>query len=199
MKIEPFFPKGVALTVLIAAASVCKIGAQTNVLPATNLVPILTTNFVEVKPWYREVNGQVYDPEHSSRWMTVGGRVTEVLSNAIIVQLVSELPTDYRKVGTVYGRGWHAPEYVPFGEKDVPGATIMLLNHANNSAIVRNSEGVEVPAMQVGYRVAPAAMFVGTTNYNGKVLPLWDCGCEPPSGVLTVVSTNNLPRPKRTE
>ena len=40
------------------------------------------------------------------------------------------------------------------------------------------------------------AMDIGTTNYNGEIMPLWDCGKEITSQTVTVITTNYPPQAK---
>jgi len=67
------------------------------------------------------------------------------------------------------------------GDKKVPGRTVILCNYPGNLD----------PA--VGQEISFRAMRIGTTNYNGEMLELWDYG--KPHNVM-VVTTNSPPAAK---
>jgi hypothetical protein len=186
MKTESPFLKFVSLAFAIVTGSLGQIGAQTNSVTATNAVRVLTTNYVMLMPECRSVNGQIYDPDRSKLWIGLHGIVTDVLSNAVIIQLVTEAPIGYRQEGevSVYGPSHSGvvPVYKPTGYRNIYGAKVMILDH--------HDEMTGTVPKSIGDEENCSAMFVGKTNYNGNVFPLWDCGYQVPSGLLEVVTTN---------
>jgi hypothetical protein len=48
----------------------------------------------------------------------------------------------------------------------------------------------------IKFELLPHAMYVGTTNYHGEAIPIWDCGKPVNTPTFTTVTTNYLPKPK---
>jgi hypothetical protein len=54
----------------------------------TNGTPVVITKVWTVMPWYREVGGKVYDPQHSSLWEPLNGlaEMKAILPDAVVWQ-----------------------------------------------------------------------------------------------------------------
>jgi hypothetical protein len=149
----------------------------------TNSAPVVTTNWVTAVPYYREVNGQLYNIQRSILWQTLYGDILKVSTNEMVVSTfttepVYEAATTSREVDNYMGgiAGYReVPTQVQTGDKKVYGAKI----------IVRNCPENLEPA--VGETIQLRVMRVGTTNYDGDILELWDCGTP---HVVMVVTTN---------
>ncbi|HXR47413.1 MAG TPA: hypothetical protein VN784_08215 [Candidatus Limnocylindrales bacterium] len=165
------------IAVLIASTLGLRAGAQ------TNSTPVVSTNFVTAVPWFREVNGQLYNIQRSVLWQTLYGDILKVSTNELVVSTftmepVYEAATTSREVDNYMGGigGYRqVPTQLQTGEKKVYGAKIIVLDCPENL----NPAVAETIQLRV--------MRVGTTNYNGDVLELWDCGTP---HVLKVVTTN---------
>ena len=172
----------------IITASGWQIEAQTNTASVTNATPIVTTNVWTAMPFYREVNGQVYDPSHSALWEHLSGltEVKEILPDAVVLQRCEE-----RQM--LDSRGWVKAVNRVYGKK-------FMLKNLSLQIVTAGPNGWEpVGNLSVGseYELQNSvAMYVGTTNYNGEVLPLWDYGKEVTSQTVTIVTTNYPPQAK---
>lgn len=148
----------------------------------TNIAPIVTTNWVTAVPYYREVNGQLYNTQKSVKFQFFSGQVERVLPNAIVLQQVSKMPvhgtpesdslsSDGNFLGSSGG-----PAVAPItGWKTVYGPKIFITNFPDELQ----------PA--TGDNESGKAMRKGTVNFNGDVLQLWDYGTP---HVVAVVTTN---------
>jgi len=171
------------LAVAVLAVSGWSAGAQTNTLVAAKAAPILTTNFVTAVLWFREVNGQLYNTEQSVLFKNMNANIAAVLNDSIVVntftmQPVYEASTTSREVDNYMGGvvGYRqVPTRVYVGDDKVSGRTIILRNYPSNLS----------PA--VGQEISFHAIRVGTTNYNGQTLELWDYGTP---HVVALVTTN---------
>jgi hypothetical protein len=163
------------VALLIAGSLGLQAGAQ------TNANPIFTTNYVTAVPWYREVNGQLYNTTRSALWKTLAGDILKVSTNEIVLSTFQinpnygvETPSgqlDYYYVGGVDG----APP--TFGKKLYGKKVIICDCPASDSHL----------ALAVGETVQIRAMYIGTTNHDGDMLELWDHGTP---HVVIVVTTN---------
>jgi hypothetical protein len=114
------------------------------------------------------VNGKLYNTKRSVLWHFYSGETTAALSsNSIILQVSKLVPAAYR-IGAYTGRG------IPIAWEEVPGIKLVMLNCPEKE-------------MAVGEKVSLMAMQIGTTNCNGEVLRLLDCG-KP--HIVAVVTTN---------
>lgn len=173
----------ILVALITASAFVLRAGSL------TNHVPFITTNFVTAVPWFREVNGQLYNIRRSVLWKTMYGDILKVSTNELVVSTftmepVYEAATASRPVHNFMGgiAGYRqVPTQIQTGEKKVRGVKIIVRDFPANLA----------PA--VGETARLRVMRVGTTNYNGEILELWDCG-KP--HVVMVVTTNYPTAPK---
>jgi hypothetical protein len=153
-----------AVLVTIIAVSGWRIEAQTNV------APIIRTNRVKAAPNFREVNGQLYNNTRSKQWEKIDGKIVTVLSNAIVFQQITRVPDTYGQ--NIYG----TRTVTSF--KETPGLKLVVRNYPTKNAAVGELMWVKV-------------MRVGTTNYNGDTLELWDYGTP---HIAMVVTTNYPPK-----
>ncbi len=171
----------ILVAVLIAGSFGLQAGAQ------TNSAPVFSTNWVTAVPYYREVNGQLYNTTRSALWKTLAGDILKVSTNEIVVstyQINSDYGVvtpsrqlDYYYVGGVDG----TPP--TFGKK-LYGKKVIVQNcPASDSHL----------ALAVGETVQIRAMYIGTTNFNGDALELWDHGTP---HLVKVVTTNYAPAVK---
>jgi len=168
--------------VAISLISGWQINAQTNTVPVTNSMTIITTNVWKTMPWYREVNGQFYDPSHSDLWKHLKGlvEVKEILPHAVILQWCEE-----RKILDEQGRVKAVNRI--YGKK-------FMMRNFSLQLVTAGPDGWEangsMPVGDVTELQDYQAMEIGTTNYNGEVMPLWDCGKEITSQTVTAIITN---------
>jgi hypothetical protein len=79
--INPFMKlKFFAVLIAIIAASGWRTEAQ------TNIVPVISTNWITSSPSFREVDGQLYNIELSTNFVYFNGKVSVVLTNAIVLK-----------------------------------------------------------------------------------------------------------------
>jgi hypothetical protein len=52
---------------------------------------------------------------------------------------------------------------------------------------------------QIEFIGEPYAMYIGNTNLDGEVLPVWDCGNVIKSNTVTITTTNYPPQPATTK
>jgi hypothetical protein len=158
----------------------CRIEAQTNAVSITNTLPVITTNVWIVRPWYREINGQVYDPWQSALWKPIKG----------MVEVKKVLPDNTYTCQWCERRDVNGPrgtegEYVVYGKK-------FVLCH-----------WLSTPPPSIGEQIEfigePYAMYIGNTNLDGEVLPVWDCGNVIKSNTVTITTTNYPPQPATTK
>lgn len=143
--------------------------SQTNTIPITNATSILTTNVIMVQPWYREVNGQIYDPMKSKLWTRFD------LWNEVKVAEV--LPDD------CYAFQFFKNENISDTYRIVRGKKFMLRN-IQCTPRFRKGDAVSFRGDQRW------AMYLGTTNWNGEAIPLWDYGLPLKTNEITIVITN---------
>jgi len=148
----------------------------------TNIAPIIITNIWTVMPWYREVDGKVYDPKFSALWKPINGlaEIKEIMPNVVIWQYCEEQKM-FNNSGLVMA------ENRIYGKK-------FAIRHESLEVVTAGPDGLEVMGKQKIGSLTNfkdfIAMYVGTTNYNGETMPVWDCG-EPVKGqTVTVISTN---------
>jgi hypothetical protein len=170
--LKAVFPFKVKSTKAIIAfvLTVLIIGIQ--IEAQTNITPIISTNFVTANSSFREVNGQLYNINRSLRWDDVGGDVLEVLTNGIVLQ-------KYDRVPAAYGANEYGQRIVTAYDK-IPGLKLVVQNYDTKNTAV--GETIWVRAIQVG-----------TIDYKGQKLELWDHGTP---HIVAVVTTNYLPRLK---
>jgi len=169
----------IAIMVGVAAVAVldCQVKAQTNVTPT------IRTNFITAAQSFREVNGKLYNSERSILWTNFQGECLKVLTNGLVISTftmepVYQMGTTTRFIPGVPGApGRHeiVPEKVQVGENKVLGRKIILQNYPAGL----------FPA--VGQSITFRSIRVGTSDFNGDTLELWDYGTP---HVVMVVTTN---------
>ena len=114
----------------------------------TNRVPVISTNYVQSVPWYRDVNGQLYNTEKSSKFAQITGAVNETGPGYITL--------DWRK---------KEEGITQFGTVDhgVFDKKIMVVNCYYTNLVERQL-------------ISITAMRTGKTNIDGEVLEVFDCG-----------------------
>lgn len=152
----------------------------------TNLAPVIRTNFITAAKSFREVNGKLYNSERSILWTNFQGECLKVSASGLAISTftmepVYQMGTTTRFVPGVPGApGRHEVDSKKFivGENKVPGRKIVL----------RNYPAELFPA--VGQSITFRAMLVGTSDFNGDTLELWDYGTPH----VVMVMTTNFPR-----
>jgi hypothetical protein len=155
----------------------------------TDVAPTISTNWITAAENFREVNGQLYNTERSVLWTGFQGECLEVLTNAIAISTFTIEPIYQAATTTEYvPTGEFSPDKpvlvatkVQVGEKKVPGRKIILHNYPANLYAA------------AGQTISFRAIKVGTSNYKGDTLELWDYGTP---HVVMVVTTNYPPQLK---
>jgi hypothetical protein len=120
------------------------------------------TNWVTAAPQFREVNGELYNTEKSIKFQLFEGKIETVLTNAIVLQ---KEWTSYDLDGSPR---WN------FGDK------IFITNFpASLDPTTGSIKGGR-------------AMRVGTINFEGDVLQLWDYGTPHRVMVVTTNKTDKI-------
>ena len=149
----------------------------------TNLAAVVTTNCVTAVPYYREVNGKLYNTELSTLWKDFQADVLTASTNGLLVQTFTMDPIYGAATTTKYvPTGEFSPDKpvlvatkVQIGEKKAPGGKIVLRNYPPDRAPT------------VGQEISFRAMQVGTIEEDGSTFQLWDYGTP---HVVMVVTTN---------
>lgn len=123
----------------------------------------------------RIVNGQLYNINQSALWTTLQGDILNVSTKGVILSLyrmepIYEAATTSREVDNYMGgiAGYRqVATQVYVGDKKVPYRKIILRNYPANLQ----------PA--VSQEISFRAMQIGTSDYNGETLELWDYGSTP--------------------
>jgi len=139
-----------AFIILIVFGFAIPLHAQTN-------LPSVTTNFVKAVPWFREVDGKLYNVRLSKKFSYIHANVAEVRPDFVI------LTWSYESGYT------HRTEWV----KDIA---------------VLNCDDKQIAEGQL---FTGDAMRVGVTNFNNRVIELWDCGKPHLVPVLVTNKTEN--------
>ena len=148
----------------------------------TNEIPVVSTNVWTAMPWYREVNGKVYYPQHSALWKQLSGlaEIKAILPDAVVWQSCED-----RRIFDDQGR--LTAENRIYGKK-------FIIRHDSIEVYSAGPNGLEpTSTLQIGSESelkGLLVMYVGTTNYNGEVIPVWDCGEQVTNTTFTVISTN---------
>lgn len=135
------------------------------------------TNWVTAAPWFREVDGKLYNTQQSILFKPFQGQCVSILTNGIVLQQMHQeaiMRTDR------YGNGnflTSTESYVKIGERTVYGEKIFI----ENFPIDLNTT--------VGSQKNGMAMPVGRCQINGENLVVWDYGA--PHRVM-VVTTNEI-------
>jgi hypothetical protein len=170
MKVRSFVST-IGLAIILA----CGAGAQTSVVPGSD------AGFIRAPDWLRDVNGQLYDINKDDSWKSMDGDILKVSTKGIIVSTFTMEPIyqaatvtermhperDYLHASDARNDEHLVATKVQVGEKKVPGSKIILRNYPANLS----------PA--IGQPISFRAMQVGTSDYNGDTLELWDYGTKP--------------------
>jgi hypothetical protein len=127
----------------------------------TNRLQVLTTNIVYSVPWFRDVNGRLYNTQRSTNFIQIKGSVSEVFSNSVLVFW-------QRQYWTVTGYPADSEQ------KDV-----IVINYSP-------------PDIAVGQLIYLQAMRIGTTNFDGQRIELYDYGTP---HKVEIVTTNFVQKP----
>jgi hypothetical protein len=126
------------------------------------------------------VNGQIYDQARCQLWRVMDARILKISGSVVLVQTyttenVQQAVVERHRsfaMGVPTG-GYHdETKLVNVGTRDVDDKKIVLLNYSTTQNVA------------VGERVSFCAMQVGTTNYDGKQIELWDMGTKPSASDL---------------
>jgi hypothetical protein len=150
--------------------------AQSVFSAETNVVTVLTTNYVAAAPNFREVNGQLYNVDKSVKFETKDCYFTEQYDEgALMAEITKVVDHVGRSAIDVPG----TPAYRPF-YKDAPGQKFLVRNFSTTNAIV-SGDTIEIRVMRVGQ-----------TNFNSEILPLYDFG-KPHVGIVVTARTVKAP------
>jgi hypothetical protein len=142
------------------------------------LIAITATFGWNVEAQLRVVSGQIYNIYQSVLWKSMDGDVLKVLTNGLVLStftiekkqqavVVRRLKAN-SYMTTDESKKYHdVTEMVDVGEEKVPGRKIILRNYPTNLD----------PA--VGQTISFWATKVGTIEYEGDTLELWDYGTTP--------------------
>lgn len=158
MKMRSFFTTiGLAIVLGVDA------GAQTKVVPDS----------------LRVVNGRLYDlndTEHrDASWKFLDGDVAKVFTNRIVISTFTWNAIYGASTRSIQTRNYlghvvgsrTVPTQVQVGTEKVPGKRFILRNYPKDLSPT------------VGQTIQFTAMRVGTSDYNGDTLELWDYGTKP--------------------
>ncbi len=161
-------------------AVVFQTAAQTN-----NVEVVVKTNIVSAVDWYRDVDGKLYNTQRSVLWKDFQGDILKVSTNGLVIQVFTMKPVlesstrsiaSHNYMGQVTGYRT-VPTTVQVDTEKVPGQKFILRNYP-----------VQLSAAN-GQEISFRAMRVGTTEYSGDTLELWDYGTQ---HKVAVISTNQL-------
>lgn len=149
----------------------------------TNVATIVTTNWLTSVPYYREVNGQLYNTDRSTLWKDFQADVMDVSTNGLLLQTftmkpvyeasTTSIPT-HDFMGSITGYRT-VPTTVQVATQKIPDLKFFLRNYPPGL----------IPA--VGQEISFRAMQVGTIDQDGSTFQLWDYGTP---HVVMVVTTN---------
>lgn len=136
---------------------------------AINATAQINTNLVESVPWFRDVDGKLYNTRLSVLWLTVEGRVEQVLTNGVILQTFKTNKT-YAYV-FVPGNGGPAGAYGSTGSRNVrkPVSSdevpdrVLFIQHPQTNYVD-------------GERISIKAMKTGSIKIEDETIETWDCG-----------------------
>lgn len=128
----------------------------------------------------RVVNGQLYNINQSALWTDLQGDILNISTSGVILSLyrmepIYEAVTTSRATHNYMGgvTGYRAvATQVEVGKEKVPYRKIILRNYPANLQ----------PAVSQG--ISFRAMRIGTSDYKGETLELWDYGSTPTQGEL---------------
>jgi hypothetical protein len=139
-----------------------------------------TTNWVTAVPWFREVNGRLYNTEKSDKFIAISADCEEVLTNGVVARWIKTKPT-YRRYS--YG-GVREGNFLSGGTETVKTGEEIVFD---KEIFVQN---YPLQGVAEGQKLNFRAMEVGVTNYGSHTIELWDYGTP---HRVTVVSTNSAP------
>jgi hypothetical protein len=180
-------------TIGIAVILGCGAGAQTSVGPGS------AAGFIRAPDSLRVVKGQLYDlndTEHrDASWKFLHGDVVKVFTNRIIIATSTEIPIYGASTRSIQTRNYlgHVtgsrivPTQVQVGTEKVPGKKFILLNYPENLSPT------------VSQAIQFTAMRVGTSDYNGDTLELWDYGTKPTQEELRKMKADEAERQRSLE
>jgi hypothetical protein len=149
----------------------------------TNVAPVIRTNLIIAAESFREVNGKLYNTERSILWTNFQGECLKVLPNGLLVQTFTTEPVyeatttsvaTHNYMGGITGYR-QVPTTVQTGTKEVPSLKLFLRNYPANKNLAD------------GEAISFRALRIGTTDYNGERLELWDYGTP---HIVKVLTTN---------
>ena len=149
----------------------------------TNVAPIVTTNWVTAVPYYREVNGHLYNTELSTLWKDFQADVLAASTNGLLVQTFTTKPIyqastrsipTHNYLGAITGYRT-VPTTIQVDTQKIPDLKFFL----------RNCPPGLAPT--VGQEISFRAMQVGTIEEDGGTFQLWDYGMP---HIVMIVTTN---------
>jgi hypothetical protein len=152
-----------------------------------------TTNLARAVPWFREVNGQLYDVTQSVLWAPVEGKCVSVQSNGILVQtfvtnaIYDSVAVHPQAKGNVGIGAFGAPlNYTSKRLIDLRVEPDKVLFVAHYAEAARD---YHLPAPADGQQIRIPAILAGTVQAAASTLESWDCGLP-----HFVPTTNAAPR-----
>lgn len=146
-------------------------------------IPVVKTNYTQAVSWYREVNGQLYNTQRSIRFESIEAEVKVVYGNAVLFYWTKKKP--------IYGKTHSDPlvsegNFLGSASGQIAAAQRPIIGY--ETIFSKNILALNYPTIAAsGEKVLFRAMQVGTTNFDGKPIELWDCGTP---HVVPVVTTN---------
>ena len=141
--------------------------------------PNTTTNVVTAHPAFRVVNGQLYNTDLSTNFVTLEGQCVAVLTNGVVLQQFQvkqtvTYPTNAAELGVALSN--RSAQLIK--EEYVPTKKFFIRNYPNQ------------PLVSVGSPIVARAMRDGILIYESEVIELWDYGTP---NKVTMVTTNSIP------
>ena len=159
---------------LAAALTAC--GADTNAMR------VFTTNYVTAASNFREVDGQLYDINHSVKWEAVRCKYQNQAGELAVFRKIDRVKIGERRPTEGNAGLGNLSATMPEDRNiyaDQDGAYI-LLKHLPAAHLV------------TGQELSPRLFRVGETNFNGAIVAIYDCGTP---HVVPVVSSKLVKTP----
>ncbi len=148
-------------------------------LAQTNSISPVHADKVQISPWLREVNGELYNARFSTNFTEILAVVEQVYTNGIQLYWAPRKPV-YRTLpnGGVTSVNFISggASRIKVGEEVLFQKEILLVDYPTNR-------------VAAGQKLATYAMQTGTTNFAGSTMELWDCGSPPGPDLVKQVET----------
>jgi hypothetical protein len=126
------------------------------------------TNYVTAAPHFRRVDGKLYNTQKSVLWLDIKAECLNVTTNGVLLQKFT-VNRVYKTDPVSYGQSIGAYSSQPptrhlISETKIPGQKLILRNYPTNNGAAS------------GQVIEATAMRVGSIDYKGETLELWDYG-----------------------